>query len=1014
MANDINKEDPHYKGEYSCIYEVNRKFPTGGVAGDFVVIDGWAHYWNAVRGTWCVNAERDSYWDELITNIIEKFKLVRGATFMGVASLKTVPTKVIGAKMYYFATAAGTYKNFDNLVVPQGINVLYSENGSSWVNTTLLEVAQELGVSTNKVVSQKAVSDKLSDLNADLKKKANAEEVYGNIYTFTGEYTNLRSLLLSVPKDIKKKFLIVRYLDDTNIHNSIIRISDFNNDSEWADATGWEILPTENSDKELFNALINESAVYKKDLLPLCHTVKKEYTSSESVVNINLEICVLYANYLCGINKYLNNPKYKFKLILRCKNILGRFSVYSSNENYTTPLTTYQDYQFAEISFNTLDTFTCLCQISKKDKSKEASFEVVSFYLTNDDNNLSYKGYNTATLMFTPKRFCSVKHDGIINVAIPKGTDIAYRNGLSVYADDLSCIYSKNCVLRIVCDNKILEKLSFIEVAYGANYKKIADFKFSSVTRVSDSLYVVYLTLSKLYYDNFRYTNAKLYLVLGANSQYTTEEDLDFNLKFEALVEDESKEQDIKYSIDECRKNIGTYCSNIENIITETSNKSDNILFSNNTELGYYIQEGSNMLNEYLVWDIDIKQFSYKILAYPVTCSVNIITNKYSKNDFDVLAELYNEAGDIVDTLEPNYGEIYNGIIKIEFQITSLYRSVNKLQLKLTIKSDSTTGVSFSVYENKVNDLTVQDTIASRLYNLENSNEKNIAITSPSGYKFNISVDDEGNLKVTKLGSSKMLVMAHSWGKIPKNPSIGWYGDWSASASAESLDLTHQIASQIKTVKDGFEASLYRFAIFGTMFKDESSWATNAELNGMQELDFDSICICSFVASPPNKDWTGFGKALVKYINNIVLVKKDGTKRTGVQIYMIKQALSADIPDDEINYAVETLGINLIDDAELLTQKCGAFPWIMPNTDDGSPVTKGSNGEQGNSTTLSYGMVTHPGNYGYYRIAKQVKEAYCNANNIKNDDKEILEINKYAQQPSVTKYKDLTWSGWNI
>ena len=162
MTNDINKEDPHYKGEYGSIYEVNRKFPTGGVAGDFVVIDGWAHYWNADRGTWCVNAKRDSYWDELITNIIEKFKLVRCATYMGVASLDTVPTKVIDAKMYYFATAAGTYKNFDNLVVPQGINVLYSENGSSWVNTTLLEVAQELGVSTNKVVSQKTLNDALA------------------------------------------------------------------------------------------------------------------------------------------------------------------------------------------------------------------------------------------------------------------------------------------------------------------------------------------------------------------------------------------------------------------------------------------------------------------------------------------------------------------------------------------------------------------------------------------------------------------------------------------------------------------------------------------------------------------------------------------------------------------------------------------------------------------------------------------------------------------------------------
>lgn len=183
MSNDIDKTSPHYKGDFGSIYEVNKKFPTGGVAGDFVVIEGWAHYWNADRATWCVNAERDSYWDELITNIIEKFKLVRGATYMGVASLDTVPAKVIGAKMYYFATVAGTYKNFGDLAVPQGINVLYSENGSSWVNTTLLEVAQELGVSTKKVVSQKALNDALnlkanqSFVNEALAKKANTADV---------------------------------------------------------------------------------------------------------------------------------------------------------------------------------------------------------------------------------------------------------------------------------------------------------------------------------------------------------------------------------------------------------------------------------------------------------------------------------------------------------------------------------------------------------------------------------------------------------------------------------------------------------------------------------------------------------------------------------------------------------------------------------------------------------------------------------------------------------------------
>lgn len=77
MANDINKVDPHNKGEFGSIYEVNRKFPNGGVAGDFVMIEGWAHYWNADRGTWCVNAERDSYWDELMTNISNSQKSIK-------------------------------------------------------------------------------------------------------------------------------------------------------------------------------------------------------------------------------------------------------------------------------------------------------------------------------------------------------------------------------------------------------------------------------------------------------------------------------------------------------------------------------------------------------------------------------------------------------------------------------------------------------------------------------------------------------------------------------------------------------------------------------------------------------------------------------------------------------------------------------------------------------------------------------------------------------------------------
>lgn len=258
MAIDINKEDPHYKGEYGSIYEVNRKFPTGGVAGDFVVIDGWAHYWNADRGTWCVNAERDSYWDELITNIIEKFKLVRGATYMGVASLDTVPTKVIGAKMYYFATVAGTYKNFGGLVVPQGINVLYSENGSSWVNTTLLEVAQELGVSTNKVVSQKAVSDKLSDLAEKKFDKENIAQELGDSEDKVVSQFALPFREIESPEFIK---VIV----DANDHQ--LFTINLDGEVDWGKGIPAPI-------KAKFQEIINQCQQDKTDLLESINTLK--------------------------------------------------------------------------------------------------------------------------------------------------------------------------------------------------------------------------------------------------------------------------------------------------------------------------------------------------------------------------------------------------------------------------------------------------------------------------------------------------------------------------------------------------------------------------------------------------------------------------------------------------------------------------------------------------------------------------------------------------------------------
>lgn len=190
MANDIDKTSPHYKGEFGSIYEVNQKFPNGGVAGDYVEIDGWAHYWNADRGTWCVNAQRDSYWDELLTNLTAALKLMRGASYMGMATPSTQPDDSL-VKRFYFAKEAGTYSHFSNLSVPQGISILYSSNGKQWILQNLLEISQGLGDSTTKVVSQKTLKDELGKKAdaSELAKKVNIDSVNDIVKQINGKFS---------------------------------------------------------------------------------------------------------------------------------------------------------------------------------------------------------------------------------------------------------------------------------------------------------------------------------------------------------------------------------------------------------------------------------------------------------------------------------------------------------------------------------------------------------------------------------------------------------------------------------------------------------------------------------------------------------------------------------------------------------------------------------------------------------------------------------------------------------
>lgn len=164
MGQKIDTSSSHYKGKFPDIYAVERKYPNGGIDGDYVDIEGWAHYWNASRSTWCVNEKRDSYWDELITNLVDSISKIRGATYMGIATPETEPDSTEGAKMFYFARDEGFYYKFsDQITLNEGLSIIYTD-GETWDYEVLFTIVQTLGNNPKALVSQKTITEIVNNL----------------------------------------------------------------------------------------------------------------------------------------------------------------------------------------------------------------------------------------------------------------------------------------------------------------------------------------------------------------------------------------------------------------------------------------------------------------------------------------------------------------------------------------------------------------------------------------------------------------------------------------------------------------------------------------------------------------------------------------------------------------------------------------------------------------------------------------------------------------------------------
>lgn len=98
--------------------------------------------------------------------------------FLGFASPSTVPPTSKEGRLFYFASEAGEYVNFPTtgkntwIVTDDGLYMFTKEaNSDYWKEECLIEIVQKSGEAEDKVMSQKTVSDKLSDLSATINKE---------------------------------------------------------------------------------------------------------------------------------------------------------------------------------------------------------------------------------------------------------------------------------------------------------------------------------------------------------------------------------------------------------------------------------------------------------------------------------------------------------------------------------------------------------------------------------------------------------------------------------------------------------------------------------------------------------------------------------------------------------------------------------------------------------------------------------------------------------------------------
>lgn len=128
----IEEKDIHNLGEFDNVYDAMRRYPAGGVSGDYITILGVKHFWNVNRMSWGILKDKEDNLVQMVEDAIGKFSRIAkgGRTVFIFKAADVRPDMPVG----------GSWNPDDNTVVyPEGWSGSSPADGFIWMSVGIFE-----------------------------------------------------------------------------------------------------------------------------------------------------------------------------------------------------------------------------------------------------------------------------------------------------------------------------------------------------------------------------------------------------------------------------------------------------------------------------------------------------------------------------------------------------------------------------------------------------------------------------------------------------------------------------------------------------------------------------------------------------------------------------------------------------------------------------------------------------------------------------------------------------------